>query len=196
MSAFIRFFFFSTWNWNFFFFWMSMRQMNFVFRCLQLSMDLLTTVFSSFFPPFALLSFVLLLLFFLSELRISLPSYPFFYGLFLLILFFFLFFIRKRKREREREKKKCFQRDNAVAGCIISSLNAELATSVFFFFSTTGSPILTPFFFFFSFLFTCVCVFAVAMKEKEEAHTQQKKKRTNGVRVCVCFTTSFNRGPF
>ena len=168
--------------------------MNFVFRCLQLSMDLLTTVFSSFFPPFALLSFVLLL-FFLSELRISLPSYPFFYGLFLLILFFFLFFIRKRKREREREKKKCFQRDNAVAGCIISSLNAELATSVFFFFDD-GLPHPHSLLFFFSFLFTCVCVFAVAMKEKEEAHTQQKKKRTNGVRVCVCFTTSFNRGPF
>ena len=134
-----------------------MRQMNFVFRCLQLSMDLLTTVFSSFFPPFALLSFVLLLLFFLSELRISLPSYPFFYGLFLLILFFFFFHTKEKERARER-KKKCFQRDNAVADCIISSLNAELATSVFFFFDD-GLPHPHSLLFFFlssSLVFACL----------------------------------------
>ena len=160
-----------------------MRQMNFVFRCLQLSMDLLTTVFSSFFPPFALLSFVLLL-FFLSELRISLPSYPFFYGLFLLILFFFLFFIRKRKREREREKKKCFQRDNAVADCIISSLNAELATSVFFFFDDgLPHPHSLLFFFFFP---LHLCLRVCCCNEGKRRGTHTTKKKTNEWSSCVC----------
>ena len=156
--------------------------MNFVFRCLQLSMDLLTTVFSSFFPPFALLSFVLLLLFFLSELRISLPSYPFFYGLFLLILFFF-FYTKEKERARERKKKVFSKRQ---CGRRLYYIVSQCGTChiCFFFFPTTGSPILTPFFFFFFPLHLCLRVCCCNEGKRRGTHTT--KKKTNEWSSCVC----------